>query len=160
VGGGQGGFLAEVLARAPATEGILFDLPEVAAAPTTLAAAGLPNRWQSVAGDFFERVPAGADGYMLKRILHDWSDQGCERILRSCRAAMGADARLLVVDAIVPSDNTPHPAKIMDILMLTLTAGRERTQAEFEQLFEHADLRLVRVVPTHSTLSLLEAMPM
>jgi hypothetical protein len=159
VGGGQGGLLAEILARHRGAHGILFDLPHVVAQPAALAARAPRERWSAEAGDFFERVPAGADVYVLKRILHDWGDEQCVRILHACRAAMGEHSRLLVADAVLPPGNAAHPAKVMDILMMVFAPGRERTEREFAVLFERAGLRLARVLPTASTLSLVEAVP-
>jgi hypothetical protein len=158
IGGGQGGLLAQVLARHPAIHATLFDLPHVVADPAELrACAPAAGRWQGVAGDFFDAVPPGADAYLLKRIVHDWGDDACVRLLRRCREAMRGDARLLIVDAVVPPGNEPHPAKVMDILMMVFAGGRERTRDEFEALLSQAGLRLTRVLPTASTLSIVEA---
>ncbi|WP_046869501.1 methyltransferase [Microvirga massiliensis] len=159
VGGGQGGFLAEVLKRCPAATGVLYDLPHVVREPAALAAAGLLGRCEIVGGDFFRSVPAGGDAYILKRILHDWNDQCCVQILHTCRAAMGESSRVLVVDAVIPPGNDPHPGKDMDILMMALTEGRERTEAEFRELYQHAGLTLTRIVPTPSVLSIVEGRP-
>lgn len=159
VGGGQDGLLAEILARHPRTRGTLFDQPEVVRAPVHLDRAALRERFTTRGGDFFEAVPTGGDAYILKRILHDWSDEQCVRILRRCRAAMSARARLLVVDAVVPAGNAPHPGKVMDILMMVLAEGRERTEDDFRELLGKADLRLTSVTTTPSTLAIIEAMP-
>jgi len=159
VGGGQGGLLAEVLKRHPAVRGTLFDLPEVVADPAYLANEPLNGRWRAAAGDFWQAVPAGGDCYVLKRILHDWNDEQCVRILRSCRAAMERGSRLLVIDAVIPAGDAPHPAKVMDILMMVLTEGRERTREEFQELFEKANLSLGSITMTQSTLAVVEAFP-
>lgn len=159
VGGGQGGLLAEILRLHPTVRGMLFDLPQVISHPAYLSRASFPDRWTTVSGDFFQAVPTGADAYILKRILHDWSDDDCVRILRSCRAAMNNEARLLVVDAVVPTGNAPHPAKVMDILMMAFAAGRERTEQEFRNLFGQAGLQLRQITMTPSTLSIIEAIP-
>ncbi|MBL8324211.1 MAG: methyltransferase [Rubrivivax sp.] len=161
VGGGQGGLLAQVLLRHPALRATLFDQPLVVQQPAALAAhaALADSRWQVQGGDFFQAVPAGADAYVLKRILHDWGDDACLRILRACRAAMGPRSRLLVVDAVVPEGNAPHPAKVMDILMMAFATGRERTQDEFAALLARAGLRLDAVRGSASTLSVVEAVP-
>ena len=158
VGGGQGGLLAEILKRHPTVRGILFDLPQVIRNPAYLSKEGFAERWTTVGGDFFQSVPTGGDAYVLKRILHDWSDEQCVRILRCCRAAMGDRARLLVVDAVVPAGNTPHPGKVMDILMMVL-GGCERTEQEFSTLFAKAGLQLTTITTTPSTLSIVEALP-
>ena len=159
VGGGQGGFLTEVLKAFPGVTGVLYDRPQVIQEPTYLTAAGLMARCEIVGGDFFQTVPGGGDIYVLKRILHDWSDERCLLILRACREAMGNNARLLVVDAVVPSGNDPHPSKIMDMLMMALLEGQERTEQEFRELYRQAGLQLTRVVPTPSVLSIVEGVP-
>lgn len=159
VGGGQGGLLAEILRRHPNVRGSVFDLPEVVTNPVYLDNDAFPGRWTTIGGDFFQSVPAGGDAYVLKRILHDWSDEQCLHILRRCRAAMSARATLLVVDAVVPADNAPHPGKVMDILMMVFAQGRERTKQEFGELFERAGLRLTNVTTTPSALAIVEAIP-
>jgi hypothetical protein len=159
VGGGQGGLLVEILKRHPNVRGTLFDLPEVVRNPVYLSKETFPERWATVGGDFFQSVPTGGDADVLKRILHDWSDDQCVRILRYCRAAMGDRARLLVVDAVVPTGNTLHPGKVMDILMMVFAEGRERTEKEFRALFGKAGLQLTTITMTPSTLSIVEAIP-
>jgi hypothetical protein len=159
VGGGQGGLLAEILKLHPTVQATLFDLPQVIQNPAFLNAEAFAGRWTTASGDFFASVPAGADAYLLKRILHDWSDDECVRILRSCRAAMHDQARLLVVDAVLPTGNAPHPGKVMDILMMVFAAGRERTEQEIRHLFGQAGLRLSRITMTPSTLAIVEAIP-
>jgi hypothetical protein len=156
LGGGQGGFLAEILKVYPAVTGTLYDLPQVVQEPAYLSAPGLIDRCEVVGGDFFSSVPAGGDAYILKRILHDWSDQRCVQILRTCREAMGENARLLVVDAVVPPGNKSHPSKIVDIIMMVFAEGRERTAEEFRKLYQQAGLKLTKVVPTPSVLSIVE----
>lgn len=159
VGGGQGGLLAEILRHHGGVRGTLFDLSEVVRNPVYLSSLGLPARWTADSGDFFQAVPAGADAYVLKRILHDWSDEHCVRILRCCRAAMGRQAKLLVVDAVLPAGNASHPGKVMDILMMVFGKGRERAESEFAALFEQAGLRLSGIISTPSALAILEASP-
>lgn len=159
VGGGQGGLLAEILKLHRTVRGTLFDLPQVVRNPAYLSKADLVERWTAVGGDFFRSVPKGADAYVLKRILHDWSDDECVRILRCCREAMGKHASLLVVDAVLPAGNAPHPGKVMDILMMVFAEGRERTEQEFGELFGRAQLRLTQVTNTPSALAIIEAIP-
>jgi hypothetical protein len=138
VGGGGGVLLAAILDAAPHVSGVLFDRPEVA------ARAPLP----AVAGDFFVDVPAGFDAYLLSRVIHDWPDAEAVAILRTCRRAMAGSARLLLVEAELPERAADHPAAIrMDLHMLTLLGGRERTRAEYAGLLAQADLRLTAVVP-------------
>jgi hypothetical protein len=105
---------------------------------------------------FFKSVPTGGDAYVLKRILHDWSDERCVQILRTCREAMSEKTRILVVDAVVPQGNESHPSEVMDILMMALVEGRERTEDEFRELYRQAGLKLTRVVATPSVLSIVE----
>jgi len=140
----------------PAFRGTLYDRPQVIQEPTYLTASAMMSRAEIVGGNFFESVPAGGDAYVLKRILHDWNDQQSVQILRTCREAMDRKSRILVVDAVVPPGNELHPAKVMDILMMLLVGGRERTEEEFRELFQQAGLKLVKVVPTHSVLSIVE----
>src|ERR1700730_6745115 len=156
VGGGQGGLLAAILKAHPAVMGTLYDRPEVVQEPAYLTDAGLVDRCEIVGGDFFKSVPAGGDAYILKRILHDWSDQRCVQILGVCREAMGEKTRIFAVDAVVPPGNESHPSKVMDILMMALVEGRERTEEEFRDLYRQAGLKLTKVVATPSVLSIVE----
>jgi hypothetical protein len=157
VGGGQGGLLAEILARHGAVLATLFDLPQVVAQPAHLEKAAPKERWSAVAGDFFESVPRGGEVYILKRILHDWSDAQCVKLLRRCRDAMDEGTRLLVIDAVIPPGNAAHPGKVMDILMMVFGPGRERTEAETGALLQQAGLRRTATLATPSTLGIIEA---
>lgn len=159
IGGGHGMLLASVLRRNPGIRGVLYDLPEVVAgAKANGHFAGLEDRLQIDAGSFFERVPAGCDAYMLKHILHDWSDDHCRTILGLIREQLPADGRVLVCELIVPDGPGPSPAKILDLEMLALTVGgKERTTGEFRELFRSAGLQLERVVSTKSPMVVLEA---
>ncbi len=164
VGGGAGNLLAAILRAAPDVTGVLFDRAGVApAAERRMRDAGVADRCDLVAGDFFASVPAGADTYVLSRVLHDWHDPDAVRILARVREAMGAGGRLLVVEAILPERALDRPAAIrMDLNMLLLFAtARERTEAELAALLEDAGLRLAGVFPTRSPagLSVLEALP-
>ena len=147
VGGGRGVLLDAILRAAPGLSGVLVDRPDAVAA----ARANLGGRAECVVGDFFESVPAGADAYVLSRVLHDWNDEDALRILGVCRAAMGEGARLLVVDAILPERAVDQPFAIrMDVHMLLLLGARERTEAEFSELLARAGFALSRVVSTGS----------
>ncbi len=115
------------------------------------------ERVEVVGGDFFASVPAGADGYLMKYIPHDWDDERCLQILRHCRGAMAPGGRVLVADHVIPRGNAPDRGKLMDLNMFTLLRGKERTRVEFRDLFAAAGLRLRRVVPTAATLCVLEA---
>jgi hypothetical protein len=100
-----------------------------------------------IAADFFKSVPAGGDAYILKRILHDWNDEEAIHILKNCRRAIAAGGKLLVIEQVVKPSNQPDPAKWMDLNMLTLLTGRERTEAEFRELYARAGFKLTRVIP-------------
>ncbi|MDY7230350.1 methyltransferase [Hyalangium rubrum] len=156
IGGGHGGFLIEVLQSSPKIRGVLFDHAHVLA-ESRIARAGFADRCEHATGDFFQEVPAGADVYVLKRILHDWSDEVCVGILRNCRSAMAPGGRVLVVDTVIPPGNAPHGGKVLDVMMLASLPGRERTEAEFGKLFAQAGLRLSRVIPTPTAMSITEA---
>ncbi len=157
-GGGQGSWLAAILAQTPDARGVLFDLAHViAAARGLIEGAGLTARCELVAGDFFERVPAGGDLYLLKRVIHDWDDERAVAILRGCRAAMGERGRLLVIEHVLPPGNAPSWGNLLDLQMLVLTpGGRERDEAGFRVLFALAGLRLERIIPAGPTASLIE----
>jgi hypothetical protein len=159
VGGGQGGFLAEILTANPHISGLLCDQAQVLNDPAPLAQRDLLDRCERAAIDFFQSVPGGGDVYLLKRILHDWNDEHCVRILRSCRAAMHPQSRLLVVDVVLPAGNSFHPGKIMDMLMMALLEGQERSEPEFAELLRQTNLQLTRVIPTSSMLAIVEAAP-
>jgi hypothetical protein len=161
VGGGQGGLLAAILSRTPEARGILFELPHViAGARGVIEAAGLAERCQLVAGDFFDRVPPGGDLYLLKRVIHDWDDGRASAILRSCRTAMGPGSRMLVIEHVLPPGNEPSWSKLLDLQMLVMTpGGRERDEAGFRALLASAGLRLERVLTAGPTADLIEAVP-
>jgi hypothetical protein len=158
VGGADGALLAAILAAAPRTRGVIFDRPAVAAAAERrIAEERLTGRCTFVGGDFFAAVPAGADTYVLKYILHDWDDDEVVAILHSVARAASARARLLVIEPLLPDDDEPAlDAAMMDIAMLVVTGGRERTADEFAVLFERAGFRLERVVSTASPFKLIE----
>ena len=160
VGGGQGALLAALLQAYPTVRGILFDLPAtVAGARALLEAAGVADRCTVIGGSFFEAVPSGGDLYVLKSVIHDWDDEQAVAILRSCRAAMGDTSRLLLVERVVPPGNAPAFAKLMDLNMLVIAGGRERTEAEYRMLYERAGLALTGVSPTTAEVSLIESQP-
>jgi O-methyltransferase domain len=158
VGGGPGGFLHAVLIRNPGLTGVLFDQQTVLR-EHRLGDPAIADRWRTIAGDFFTEVPAGGDVYTLKRVLHDWDDAHCLKILTACRRAMTEHARLLVIDAVVPPGNDPHPSKLYDIAMMATFQGKERTKAEFVDLLTAAGFTLRSVSQTPGTLSVLEALP-
>ncbi|HYS39010.1 MAG TPA: methyltransferase [Pseudonocardiaceae bacterium] len=155
VGGGPGGFLAAVLRRKPELYGVLFDQQEVL--DQNRIDASLAGRWEPAAGDFFSTVPDSGDIYVLKRVLHDWDDEHSLRILKACREAMPDHAKVLVIDAVIPPGNDPHPSKLYDIAMMTIFDGKERTEDEFNELLAAAGLKPNRIIPTPGTLSIIEA---
>jgi len=159
VAGGHGLLLATVLRRQKKMRGVLFDLPHVAAgAAATFARAGITGRVRVESGDFFKELPSGADAMLMKHIVHDWDDDSATQILQACHRALGPRGKVLIVDTVVPSGNTPHYGKLLDLEMLVLTPrGRERTKAEFTRLLRGAGFRLSRVIATESPLSIVEA---
>jgi O-methyltransferase/methyltransferase family protein len=160
VGGGHGMLLAGVLAKNHAQCGVLFDLPSVVAgAGPILDRAGVASRCEVVGGNFFERVPLGADGYLLKHILHDWDDETCVRILRNIHAAARPGSRLFVLEAVIEPGNAPQVGKLLDLQMLVVThGGRERTRGEWESLLRAGGYGLSRVVETPAMVSVIEAL--
>ena len=160
IGGGEGSLLATILKANPSLQGILFDLPQVvAAASGTLERAGVTDRCKTVGGSFFDAVPAGADAYVMKRVIHDWDDEQAIAILRSCRSVMVDGAKLLLVEQIVRPGNTPDPAKFTDLMMLVMQGGKERTADEFGRLLAAADFRLSDVTPMSGPFSVIEGVP-
>ena len=160
VGGGNGSMALAVLGRYPEMRGIVCDLPYIEKqAAERIEAAGAAGRCAFEAGDFFERAPQGADAHLLKFILHDWNDEDSIRILRSCRAALPPAGRLLVIEVVVPEENRPDFSHWMDLNMLVMTGGKERTAAEYESLFRRGGFRLERIVPTAGPFSVIDARP-
>jgi ubiquinone/menaquinone biosynthesis C-methylase UbiE/DNA-binding transcriptional ArsR family regulator len=153
VGGGHGVLACAVLEANPHMHSVVFDLPGVIeGARTRVTEAGLTDRCELIAGDFFEAVPAGGDAYLLSWILHDWDDQAAARILANCRAAMREGGRLVVIEMVIPSDEeTPASpdldrlVKASDLEMLTIVGGRERTAAEYRKLYTNAGFELTRI---------------
>ena len=161
VGGGNGSLLASVLVANPSARGILFELPHVVdQARRQLTDAGVAERCELVGGDFFVSVPAG-DTYLMRSILHDHDDEQSARILQACRAAMPPDGRLLVIEQVIAGEDEPGAwmPEFMDLQMLILLGGQERTTAEFRALFAAGGFQLQRVIPTDSPTSILEARP-
>jgi 2-polyprenyl-3-methyl-5-hydroxy-6-metoxy-1,4-benzoquinol methylase len=156
VGGGQGVLLEAVLARHEHLTGTVFDLPHVVAKEPRSSA--LESRWSAAAGSFFEAVPA-ADAYLVKSILHDWPDDRCVQILRSCAAALNPGGVVLVVELVLGRPGNEIEAALSDLNMLVVTGGRERTEAEYAALLDAAGLRLARVVDTGTPVAILEARP-
>ena len=157
VGGGYGALLMRILEANPHMKGVVTDRPDVLeAARRAIRTRGLEDRCSVVECDFFKEVPPGSDAYLLSHILHDWDDERCRVILGNCHKAMGPDGRLLVVEMVVPSGNTFSIAKLLDIEVLVMGGGRERTAEEFRGLLEASGFRLNHIIPTGESISVLE----
>lgn len=158
VGGGHGALAATLLARYPELTAVVFDQPHVVVgAEKVLADTGLGHRADTVGGDFFTAVPEGGDAYVLSMILHDWDDARAITILENVRRAMDPYGKVFVVDAILPEGDHAHLGKLLDIVMLALLPGRERTEAEFAGLLRAAGLRHVETRAPSSPTSVLVA---
>jgi len=158
VAGGHGRVLTSVLEKYSAIHGVLFDLEHVlAGARPLIESRGLADRCRTVAGDFFKAVPQGGDAYIMKHIIHDWDDERATTILKNIRAAMNRGGRLILVESVVTAGSQPDFAKLIDLEMLLLPGGRERTEQEFRDLLTDAGFTLTRIVPTKSPLSVIEA---
>jgi|HubBroStandDraft_1064217.scaffolds.fasta_scaffold38845_1 hypothetical protein len=158
VGGATGNMLAHIVSRYPQCCGILFDCPHVVAgAPALLRAKGVESRVRIEHGDFFKRVPGGGDAYILSHIIHDWSEEQCLTILSNCRKAMRPGSKLLIVEFVLPEGDEPHIGKLLDMTMLAVTGGEERTATEYRTLLARAGLTMTRVIPTGSDVSIVEA---
>jgi hypothetical protein len=157
VGGGHGGLITSILKRNPTMRGILFDSPQVVdGAGTTIDGAGVADRCEVIGGNFFESVPTGGDAIIMKWIIHDWNDEQSVAIMKNCRRALPENGKLILVDAVVPAGDEPHFAKFIDLNMLVMTGGKERTASEFRQLYEDSGFRLDRIVATESPFSVIE----
>ncbi|WP_456043587.1 methyltransferase [Streptomyces rochei] len=159
--GGQGALLAGILGAAPGCEGVLFD-PRVEenGAAEFLAARGVADRTKRVAGDLFDVPPGGADAYVLKHIVHDWPEEQALRILRNVRAAIKPGGKLLIAEMVIPEQgDQPHSGKLVDLWLMLLVGGRERTPRQYADLLARAGFRLERVVETAAAISLVEAVP-
>ena len=160
VGGGQGMLLAAILQAHPMLRGVLFDMPGVvASAEPTLRAAGALERCTLIGGDFFAPIPASADIITMRQVLHDWDDAQCALILRNCASALTPHGRVLVVEIVTDTGVAASQFAFLDLQMLVMNGGHERTRAEFERIFNAAGLRVTRVIPTQVAASLIEAEP-
>jgi hypothetical protein len=158
VGGGNGSLLLATLQRNPSLQGILFDRADVIErARANVESAGLQDRCRLAAGSFFEAVAAGGDAYLMRHIIHDWNDQQCLTILRCCRQVIPATGKLLLVETVIPAGNDPCFAKLLDLTMLAIPGGMERTEAEYRTLLSGAGFRLQRVVPTAADIHVIES---
>ena len=157
IGGGKGTLIASILRTYPNALGVVFDLPHVIVEGRRhIEAQGLSARCELIDGNFFESVHKGGDAYVLKWVLHDWDDEQCVAILKNCREAMAPNGKLFVIEAVIPPANQPFFHKFMDLNMLVMTGGRERTESEYRALFEAAGFHLNRVISTPTELAILE----
>jgi ubiquinone/menaquinone biosynthesis C-methylase UbiE len=156
VGGGHGMLLSAIIAAHPHVCGTLFDLQEGVDAAKRGAGGPLPGV-TFTAGDVFETVPEGADAYLFRHLLHDYDDDDCLKMLKNVRRIMKPEARVLVLEKTVPTDDTPGPGRWLDLHVMLLTGGRERTVPEYQALFDKAGLKLARVLPTaHPAVEIVE----
>lgn len=157
IAGGHGSLLAAILRANPHLKGLLFDVPQVIeGAQAYVEAEGMEHAIELVPGNFFESVPAGADAYMMKHIIHDWDDHRALSILKNCHRAMPEDGKLLLVELVVPAGNEPHLSKIQDLEMMLSPGGLERTGDEYRELLAAAGFELTRIIPTASPMSVIE----
>ena len=157
IGGGNGSQITEILKKHNSMKGILFDLPHVIErAKERIHAAGLQDRCKLVSGSFFDAVPPGADAYILRHIIHDWDEEKCLTILRNCYRAMQPASILLVIESVIPPGNEPFHGKFLDLHMLLIPGGKERTESEYRTLFNRAGFELTRIVPTGAEVSIVE----
>jgi ubiquinone/menaquinone biosynthesis C-methylase UbiE len=157
IGGGNGSVLTAILKQYPEMRGILFDLPGVSErAKVAIQAAGLAERCQVVSGSFFESVPSGVDAYLMRHIIHDWDAKKATRILKNIHRAMSKEGRLLVVESVIPLGNAPSFAKLLDLTMLAIPGGEERTEEQYRKLYESAGFQLNRIVATKTEISVIE----
>jgi len=158
VGGGVGQLLAAILGASPTAKGILYDLPHaVIEARPLLRQHGIADRVRVVEGSFFDSVPAGADIYVLKNVIHDWPDAQAVEILRNVHAAAELGTKILLIEFVIPIHKREYIGHWTDLEMLLSQAGRDRTAAEYRALLACAGFRVTHVVPTASPLSLIEA---
>ena len=162
IAGGHGKLLSSILQEYPTMRGVLFDVPHViAGAGSTLEAAGVKDRCRTTSGDFFQEVPAGGDAYIMKHIIHDWDDERAAVILRNIRRALEGrpDGKVILLESVLQAGDQPDLGKLIDLEMLMMPGGKERSEAEFAALFKSAGFTLTRIVPTKSPLSVVEALP-
>jgi hypothetical protein len=159
VAGGHGLLLATILQRNPQMKGALYEIPSVIEGAHQGPLAPVMDRCTLLTGDMFTSMPAGYDAYIMKHIIHDWPDDVCVKILTGCRKGVNAGGKLLVADSVIKPGNDPDFGKILDLEMLLLPGGRERTEQQFRDLFAASGWRLNRIVPTHSPVSIVEGVP-
>jgi SAM-dependent methyltransferase len=160
VGGGYGILLRGILRSIQSMFGIVFDSSQVIAdTASDIEREGLAQRCRAVAGDFFQSVPSGADAYILKNVLHDWDDEHAIAILKNCRQAMRKDSKLLVLEVVLPVAEDPLFGGLLDLNMLVMSGGRERTEEQYRKLLEESGFRLTQAIRTVALVSILEGVP-
>jgi hypothetical protein len=159
VAGGHGLLLATILLRNPHLKGTLYEIPQVVNGAKNGPLKPVMDRCTLASGDIFSSVPAGADAYIMKHIIHDWPDELCIKILKACRKGVNPGGKLLVVDNVIQPGNEFAPGKFLDIEMLIFPGGCERTEKQFRELFTDAGWRLNRVIPTAVPESIVEGVP-
>jgi SAM-dependent methyltransferase len=158
IGGGEGRLISSILAVNPKLEGVLFDLPEsILRAKKRIIQQDLNQRLKMIEGSFFDFIPKGADAYILKHVLHDWTDDDAVRILQNIRQAIPKNGRLIIIEALVPGKNEFHPSKMLDLEMMVVCSGRERTLFQFETLLNRAEFSVSRISPTVAMSCIIEA---
>jgi len=157
IGGGQGALLEAILTANPNLQGVLYDLPEVVAGADRLRTGSIADRCEILGGDFFKDVPNNGDAYLLKGIIHDWDDNDAEKILKNCRRSISPEGRLLLLETVLNPSSEPARG-LMDMLMLTVVGGRERTELDFRALLQRAGFSLSRVIHTGGT-DIVEGLP-
>jgi hypothetical protein len=159
IGGGYGGLMIEILKAHPSMRGVITDVPSVIRETRKIIEAhGLEKRCSTADRDFFRDIPSGSDAYILSHILHDWEDAQCQIILKNCHEAMDHGSRLLIVEMIVPTGNEPSISKLLDLEVLVMGGGRERTEVEFYNLIEASGFNLNRIIPTQENISIIECL--
>jgi hypothetical protein len=160
VGGGYGGIMTTILTQNPHLKGTVFDLPTVIeGTKQNMRAAGLEDRCDCIAGNFFELVPPGGDVYLMKHIIHDWGDDEAITILRHCRQQIHDNGKLILLEAVIEPGDAPHPSKFMDLEMIVSVVGKERTENEIKALFKESGFKLSRIIPTPTPVSIIEGIP-
>jgi hypothetical protein len=160
IAGGHGAVLTSILQKYPSMKGILFDLDHVVAGATArIASQGLADRVTTASGDFFKAVPPGGDAYIMKHIVHDWDDARATTILKNIHAVLPKGGRVILLEGVIPAGNEPGFGKVLDLEMLVMPGGKERTEEEYRALFAGAGFDLTRVVATQSPLNVIEAKP-
>lgn len=157
IGGGNGSTILAILEKHTHLKGILFDLPHVVERTRkNIESAGMLDRCQLIGGDFFETIPTNADAYLMRHIIHDWDDQKSLQILQNCHRVMSPGSKLLLVESVIPPGNEPFTSKLLDLTMMLIPGGKERTEEEYRELYDQAGYELTRIVPTRTEVSVIE----